>query len=64
MPLHQTAAATVSATTTNTQVPWVGERINASIPYSGYLGPVYVWNRVLTSGEASALHSNFYAPPN
>jgi hypothetical protein len=53
-----------SSTTTNSQNPRVGMRIDGTFPFKGKLGPVYLWKRVLTSGEASALHSNFYAPPN
>ena len=55
----------LTTTTTNSVLPRVGGWTGSSTQqYKGLMGPVYVWNRVLTSGEASALHSNFYNVPN
>lgn len=56
----------LTTTTTNTVPLNVGRRPGASpVDYfDGDLGPVYIWNRVLTSGEATTLHGNFYATIN
>ncbi len=48
--------------TTTSTVPNVGFRPEDSQFWKGYIGPIYVWNQVLTSGNASTLHSDFYAP--
>ena len=32
-------------------------------PYTGYIGPVYIWNRVLSQAEATALYASPYSPP-
>ncbi len=53
----------LTTTTTNSILPRIGMRIDGTIPMSGNIAPVYIWNRVLTSGEASALNSSFYTPP-
>ena len=60
-----TAHNSLTTTTTNTKNPRVGVyEDGTTYPFKGKMGPVYVWNRVLTSGEATALHSNFYNVPN
>jgi hypothetical protein len=57
---------TLSSTSTTSMVyPTVGQRAGSvQLAAGSEVGPIYVWKRVLTAGEASALHSNFYAPPN
>ncbi len=52
------------ASTTTSTVPNVGLRPEDSQFIKGYIGPVFVWNRVLTSTEAANLHTNPYLPPN
>lgn len=49
-------------TTTNTIDPRIGARTPTAADYfKQYMGPVRIWNRVLTSTEATTLHGNFYA---
>lgn len=46
----------------NTNV-FIAERSDNSAQYTGDVGPLYIWKRVLTALEISTLYSNPYSPP-
>jgi len=55
---------TLTTTTLTTINPQLGIRASSGGNiFKGYMGPQYIWKRVLTATEASALHSNFYVIP-
>lgn len=51
----------LTTTTTNSINPRVGMRQDSSVPFKGKMGPIGIWNRVLSSTEVTTLHGNFYA---
>lgn len=64
VPSSQTVLANNLSGSTQNAVPiFLGERSDGSNSLTGYVGPTFVWNRVLTSAEAASLFSNPYDPP-
>jgi hypothetical protein len=51
----------LSATTQTSTLPEVGMQSTGGQIYAGKIGPLGVWNRVLTQGEVTTLHGDFYA---
>jgi len=57
-----TGANTLSATSAGTIPVYMGSRNNATDFYAGKIGPTYIWSRVLSAGEVSALYAAPYSP--
>jgi YD repeat-containing protein len=60
----RTIGSTVNASTQNSIVPRVGTTATGTAyPFTGNIGPIYVWDCALRQFDASNLASNPYSPP-